>query len=71
MFWIRIGYGRIDNTGGDGMYPMCLGISCASFALQLLGKPDFEVEKSSSKVVETKRQRKAQLSGLIRKFQMR
>ncbi|CAL5204068.1 unnamed protein product [Lathyrus oleraceus] len=61
----RIGYGKIVNTDGDGMYPMYFGVSCAFFALQVLRKPGFEIEKNLSEIVKTMLQGSAQLLGLI------
>ncbi|XP_075650679.1 uncharacterized protein LOC142621246 [Castanea sativa] len=48
----------------DSLYPMCFGVSCAFFALQLLSKPEFEGERWS-KVCDKMLQGSAQLLGLL------
>ncbi|XP_028790744.1 myosin heavy chain, cardiac muscle isoform-like isoform X2 [Neltuma alba] len=34
-----------DNKSGDTVYPLYFGVSCALFALQVLSKPRFEIER--------------------------
>ena len=48
----------------DSLYPMCFGVSCAFFALQLLSRPESEGERWS-KVCDKMLQGSAQLLGLL------
>jgi myosin heavy subunit len=48
----------------DSLYPMCFGVSCAFFALQLLSKPEVEDERWSA-VCDKLLQGSAQLLGLL------
>lgn len=62
-FLDRIGYdNKSSNT--DNMYPMYFGVSCAFFALQILTKPQVEVERLSE-IRDSILQGSAQLLGLI------
>ncbi|KAL2339605.1 hypothetical protein Fmac_007545 [Flemingia macrophylla] len=56
----------LDRVGCDteSMYPICFGVSCAFFALEVLTEPQVEVERWS-KIRDTMLQGSAQLLGLI------
>lgn len=58
-------YKKSDNIDDDRMYPIYFGVSCAFLALQVLRKPEVEVEKNLTEIVETMLQGSAQLLGLI------
>lgn len=53
-----------NNSDTESMYPMCFGVSCAFFALQVLTEPPIEVQRWS-KIRDTMLQGSAQLLGLI------
>lgn len=53
-----------NNSDTERMYPMCFGVSCAFFALQVLTEPPIEVQRWS-KIRDTILQGSAQLLGLI------
>lgn len=61
----RIVYKKSDNIDDDRMYPIYFGVSCAFLALQVLRKPEVEVEKNLTEIVETMLQGSTQLLGLI------
>ncbi|AES72515.1 hypothetical protein MtrunA17_Chr3g0126961 [Medicago truncatula] len=58
-------YKKSDNIDDDRMYPIYFGVSCAFLALQVLRKPEVEVEKNLTEIVETMLQGSTQLLGLI------
>ncbi|XP_041009807.1 spindle pole body component 110 isoform X2 [Juglans microcarpa x Juglans regia] len=54
----------VESDKSDTLYPMCFGVSCAFFALQLLSNPEVEDERWSG-ICDKMLQGSAQLLGLL------
>ncbi|KAG6714203.1 hypothetical protein I3843_05G176200 [Carya illinoinensis] len=58
------GLSAVESDKSDTLYPMCFGVSCAFFALQLLSNPEVEDERWSG-ICDKMLQGSAQLLGLL------